>query len=612
MTRSIMAYAPGSHVAGVGSTVIIPDFVNNRMFAAYAPVTLAAQGITQFTGYVSGDVTAAKLVGELGVSNIGDTPLCLAYNGNLLALVFPSSNYCQLLQLRAADLKFISTAYIAGAGSPGLESSATLVPARYGRTDFVISTPGAINRGDVFVLSVPGLGSLPPGASSNDAQPVGRTDEVSAAAVLGPGAVGSNSGTAYVLGRGTNVFGIYKVTVSPAGPTMAKLATFHPADIDPAWTSIASMDGIAYDQTDGNIIIGVQGGTSAADQYVCKLSGATGALIWKLAINYSTSFSGQLWAMSSIKNGRFYCWGVGVGFSLFSINTIAGTFTQQTVSEMNMFAPGVSEDTNDSITGYGTWTHSATATNYLGTYMGTLGNHDYTGWLRLFPNGPTAPLPPAPPPIPASPPVVSVNRSWSYVLDGHTFYVLDLGAQGTFVYDQVTNQWSEFVTGTPATNGGPNLQWNMQNGCMWGTRIVGADLATSNIWEMAPGAVLDNDATQIAHVCTGGIPARSRTYVTCDAVRVSASFGYLDSAGTVSFNLRYSDDQENTWSSYRSVTLTPGNYGAEIAWRSLGAFASPGRVFELSDVGGLIRIDGADAYLDGFDDKPAGPGDGQP
>jgi hypothetical protein len=52
------------------------------------------------------------------------------------------------------------------------------------------------------------------------------------------------------------------------------------------------------------------------------------------------------------------------------------------------------------------------------------------------------------------------------------------------------------------------------------------------------------------------------------------------------------------------VVLAPGNTGGEIAWRSLGAFASPGRIFELSDSGGLIRIDGADVYLDGFDDQP--------
>jgi hypothetical protein len=35
---------------------------------------------------------------------------------------------------------------------------------------------------------------------------------------------------------------------------------------------------------------------------------------------------------------------------------------------------------------------------------------------------------------------------------------------------------------------------------------------------------------------------------------------------------------------------------------------SPGRVFELSDSGGPIRIDGADAFVDGYDDAQAGPG----
>jgi hypothetical protein len=66
--------------------------------------------------------------------------------------------------------------------------------------------------------------------------------------------------------------------------------------------------------------------------------------------------------------------------------------------------------------------------------------------------------------------------------------------------------------------------------------------------------------------------------------------------------LRFSDDQGKTWSADYVVTLTQGDYKGEIAYRSLGSFMAPGRIFELSDIGGLIRIDGADLFADEFDD----------
>lgn len=185
--------------------------------------------------------------------------------------------------------------------------------------------------------------------------------------------------------------------------------------------------------------------------------------------------------------------------------------------------------------------------------------------------------------------------AWTFTLDQHTFYVLDLAEEGTFVYDQSTNQWANFSTQ------GYEPQWNFHNGTMWGDRIVAADLLTTDIWEMDPSAVLDEAWRDIAHVVTGGISTRSRTYVACDNVRVSASIGQLDEVNGSQMLLRYSDDQEATWSPYYAVDLIVDDFNGEVAYRSLGSFMAPGRIFELSDSGGLIRIDGVDAFLNGFD-----------
>lgn len=610
MTLSLMAYVPGAVVAHMGGSLIVPDFANNRFYSGYQGGAGGSEGISQFTGYLSGAVTLAKTAATIGLAHTTEDPMCLTYNGNLIFPIGNGSNSVQLAQVRAADLSLLSTY---GAVSASLSASvngrilavASMAPARYGKTDFVIATPTASNLGEVCVLTIPGM------FLTN----LGNTTEPGRATV-GPGLIGTSSGTAYVLGRDvglftTNTIALYVVAVPAL--SLTKLATFTPANIDATWATFVNAHGVAYDQTDGNVLIGVKTTDAVATKsYVCKLNGTTGALIWKCAIPYNPTNPDNHFRTSSIKHGVFYIYGDThqggpSGFDLYTLNTLTGVATSQRVSDMVINGGTVSEDTSNSITANAAWLESATTPAYIGDYMGTGGNHTYSGWMRLF-LGAIPPIP-APPPFSVLP-VVSVNRAWSYVLDGHTFYVLDLGAQGTFQYDQITKQWSQCATGALATTGGNNPQWNFQNGGMWGTRIVGGDLTLPTVWETTPASTLDNDATQISHASTGGINARSRTYVSCDAVRLSASFGLLDSSTAVTFNLRYSDDNENTWSDYFPVTLTPGNFGDEIAWNSLGSFMSPGRIFELTDVGGLIRIDGCDAFLNGFDNDQQGQDNG--
>jgi len=195
----------------------------------------------------------------------------------------------------------------------------------------------------------------------------------------------------------------------------------------------------------------------------------------------------------------------------------------------------------------------------------------------------------------------SRTRAWSFTLDGHTFYVLNLGPEGTFVYDISTQQWAQFDTQGFG-------QWNLVNGTMWGqSRIVGGDSVNSYVWELNPSAVLDEGWRDIAHVVTGGVQTRSRTFHSVEALRVTASVGQIDEVNGATFTLKYSDDNGKTWSDPFTIELTQGNYDDELAYRSLGAFMAPGRIFELSDSGGLIRIDGADVFVDGFDEDNNAP-----
>lgn len=189
------------------------------------------------------------------------------------------------------------------------------------------------------------------------------------------------------------------------------------------------------------------------------------------------------------------------------------------------------------------------------------------------------------------------SRAWTFVLDGHTFYVLDLGAEGTFLYDLDTGQWCQFVTEG-------YVGWNMRDGLRWGEsgRVVGADSTTDIVWELIPDATLDEGFRSITHVVTGGVVTRSRVHLGVEAVRVAGSIGTLGEGSTV-FKMRFSDDGGNTWSDDFVVELTQGDFDGEVAWRSLGSFMAPGRVFEFTDIGGMLRIDGADVFIEDFDDE---------
>lgn len=184
------------------------------------------------------------------------------------------------------------------------------------------------------------------------------------------------------------------------------------------------------------------------------------------------------------------------------------------------------------------------------------------------------------------------TRAWTFTLDGHIFYVLDLGQEGTFLYDITTQQWCRWQTA--GFEG-----WNVRAGVMWGeyNRIVGGDTLYGTVWEVDPDVFLDEGFRDIEHVATAGVMTRSRRFYAVEAVRIAGSQGLFTSEGDAELKLRFSDDQGETWVAMPNAANDQG----ELAWRSLGSFTSPGRVFEVSDVGGMYRIDGADVYIEDFD-----------
>lgn len=187
------------------------------------------------------------------------------------------------------------------------------------------------------------------------------------------------------------------------------------------------------------------------------------------------------------------------------------------------------------------------------------------------------------------------QRAWTYDLDGHTFYVLDLAQEGTWVYDTVTDTWSKFET--------PGFGvWNMLNGFAWESNrmIVGGDSIYSIVSKIDPASHFDDGWRPVTYKVTGGMSVRDRNSKSISSVRLAVSSGYMvDPLPTIS--VRFSDDNGATYSDEYPFQLNQGTYTQRIEWNSLGQIKIPGRVFEFSSEGGLIRIDGADVQIGGQD-----------
>lgn len=186
-------------------------------------------------------------------------------------------------------------------------------------------------------------------------------------------------------------------------------------------------------------------------------------------------------------------------------------------------------------------------------------------------------------------------RAWTYALDGHTFYVLTLGEQGTFVYDESTGQWAQWQTNGLNT-------WNMEIGTVWQGRIIAADQSNPVIWELDPTSFIDDDFKPQTRVVTGGLSMRNRAFIPNYAFRITASLGLPEVPLTAPATeptvlLETSDDQGNSYQSHGSLEITTGDAVQELAWLSLGTMQPPMRIFRLTDIGAVARIDGGDSEV---------------
>lgn len=189
------------------------------------------------------------------------------------------------------------------------------------------------------------------------------------------------------------------------------------------------------------------------------------------------------------------------------------------------------------------------------------------------------------------------QSAWSFILDGHKYYVLRLGDLATVVYDFTTGQWSRWETAGYTF-------FNASYGQMWNDIIVAAGATFPTLWEIATDAVIDEGFRTISREATAIIPANLRQFTSMDALYLTASSGYNsvpDASVEATLTLDFSDDRGNTWTAFvdGEITMNADDFTQEFAWLSLGSFTAPGRILRVRDTGGPITIESLDARLNG-------------
>lgn len=194
-------------------------------------------------------------------------------------------------------------------------------------------------------------------------------------------------------------------------------------------------------------------------------------------------------------------------------------------------------------------------------------------------------------------------KSWKFKLDGHEFYVLNLGENKTLVFDLLTRQWSWW--GSAGRN-----TWRAVFGLNWktpgdsaqlnGSNVVCGDDATGTLWVLNPEQGYDNlpsttndSVVPFFRRATAQVISRGRAFIPVYDLYLTATPGKA-SFYPAAVSLKYSDDGGQTFINAGSISINPDDFTQEYAWRSLGRIQAPGRLFQIEDDGAFARIDSLD------------------
>lgn len=200
-------------------------------------------------------------------------------------------------------------------------------------------------------------------------------------------------------------------------------------------------------------------------------------------------------------------------------------------------------------------------------------------------------------------------RAWTFTLDGHDFYVLKLGMDGTIVYDVMAEQWYEWGSND-------DRLWRAYCGGNWlggrrfaddyGSNILVGDDSNGSLYFLNPLGNVDDDAVAGAdrprpflREIMGQIPIRGYDMKSCYGVSLMGAIGETNDVTLTAITLSTSDDDGHSYDEHETLNVDPGDWQARADWNSgLGSFAAPGRLFLVQDRGALQRIDWLDMATD--------------
>jgi len=191
-------------------------------------------------------------------------------------------------------------------------------------------------------------------------------------------------------------------------------------------------------------------------------------------------------------------------------------------------------------------------------------------------------------------PAAARQRAWTFDLDGHTFYVLDIGERGSLLFDISTKQWTKFETT------GYGGHWNFKNGFQWrdGGKVLGGASTGADVFALNPESFLDEGWRPVVYTVMGVLPSTGVDQHRQYALRVLGSTGLTADGEAPVLWMQFSDDHGASWSTPRSVALKQ-DARQRVEFRSLGAFAAPGRLFRIYDEGGIKYIATVEAEIGG-------------
>jgi hypothetical protein len=384
-TNTIMCYPV------TGSTFSTYDVNSCAVFWAgtkvYFTVTGAgaAGGLRQFNIDPDGLETLSKTATAMGRTGVsGDNNFEISRDGNYLygLLETTPQNSSPIMRVDAATLTYINTlGALSGTLAIGTKT-------RFGKPIHTVAADDFIMMNNMTGLN-----------TQNDANIFALDAAVNGNVTQGTGDIAVGQGGYFLQlafqngisgANNTQPITLCKATIGAVvSPSFTSIGSFSPANIDPTWTKVITLKTMAVDQTDGHLVMTAQTNEAVATPTrIFKISHNDGHVIWSVALTLSPTYNITM-SHSRIQNGKFY---IPQTDGIVVVDTILGSKTTTSFPGLVLNGFWVSDDVTNSVIYRGNFTVTGSAANFVGNYMGTLGNHTFVNnigraWLATAPSG---------------------------------------------------------------------------------------------------------------------------------------------------------------------------------------------------------------------------------